>query len=107
MDVTEKRQMVATVSPEGVDDLKVEWHTNSRNVATVDENGVLTANAEGTALVFAVAKGKHGISKIGECELTVEPYVPVRSVMIEPKRLYLKPGETDGFIMKVTPANPT
>ena len=107
VDVTEKRQMVATVSPEGVDDLKVEWHTNSRNVATVDENGVLTANAEGTALVFAVAKGKHGISKIGECELTVEPYVPVRSVMIEPKRLYLKPGETDGFIMKVTPANPT
>ena len=48
-------QLVATVNPEGA--AAITWATSDAAVATVDENGVVTAVAAGTATITATANG--------------------------------------------------
>ncbi len=48
--VDDVRTFVATVSPEGTE---VEWESSDPDIATVDENGIVTAIAEGTATITA------------------------------------------------------
>ena len=48
-------QLVATVNPEGA--AAITWTTSDAAVATVDENGVVTAVAAGTATITATANG--------------------------------------------------
>lgn len=51
MKVGETHQLVANVTVES-------WASNDEKVATVDDKGIVTAVAEGTAIVSATAKGK-------------------------------------------------
>jgi uncharacterized protein (TIGR02145 family) len=65
--VGDARTFVATVSPEGT---AVTWDSEDDDVVTVDENGLVTAIAEGTATITAIlAEGE----KTAECEVTVIP----------------------------------
>lgn len=50
--------LTATVTPDDATDKTVVWSTSDAEVATVDENGVVTAVAEGTATITATAGGK-------------------------------------------------
>lgn len=57
--------LTATVTPEGVEST-VEWSSDNEAVATVDENGVVTAVKKGTATITASVDGKSA-----ECVVTV------------------------------------
>jgi uncharacterized protein YjdB len=59
-------ELVATVAPETAADKTVVWSTSNAEVATVDENGVVTAVANGTATITATAGGFSAT-----CEVTV------------------------------------
>ena len=52
-----------TVTPEGVEAPEVTWTSDDESVATV-ENGVVTAVAEGTAIITAEAGGKTATCKV-------------------------------------------
>ena len=59
--------LTATVAPATALNKTVVWSTSDAEVATVDENGVVTAVAEGTATITATASGKEAT-----CVVTVE-----------------------------------
>ncbi len=79
------------------DDINVEWISSDIKVATVDKNGVVTAVAEGTAVITA----KVG-DKTASVTITVKA-IPITSITIDAPSKVLVGGNVD---IKVT-VNPT
>lgn len=59
--------LTATVAPENATNKAVTWASSDEKIATVDENGKVTAVKPGTATITATAGG----DKTAECEVTV------------------------------------
>ena len=71
--------LTATVAPDGAADKTVTWSSSDTTVATVDENGVVTAVALGTATITATASNgtdDTADDKTATCEVTVEKADP-------------------------------
>ena len=64
-------QLIATVTGTGAFDKTVIWSSSDPAVATVDENGIVTAVKEGSATITATAKGNSNIK--GTSTITVKP----------------------------------
>ena len=62
-------QLTATVAPDDADNLSLTWTSDNEEVATVDENGLVTAVGEGTATITATANDGSGVS--ASCVVTV------------------------------------
>ena len=65
----EKATLVATIAPEDATDRSVEWSSDKPEVASVDENGEVTAKAAGTATITVTTKDG---GKTATCVVTVE-----------------------------------
>lgn len=52
LNVSDTQSLLATVSPSDATDQSVAWSTSNSSVATVDSNGLVTANTEGTATIM-------------------------------------------------------
>ncbi len=52
----EKEQLTAYVSPYNAQNRKVSWTSNNSNVATVDNNGLVTAHSVGSAIIIATTE---------------------------------------------------
>ena len=65
----EDATLTATVAPEDASDKTFAWSTSDEKVATVDENGKVTAVAAGTATITATTTDG---GKTAKCEVTVE-----------------------------------
>ncbi len=66
--------LTATVIPNNATDPTYVWESSNTAVATVDNSGVVTALAEGTANITATANDASGI--VGTCVVTVTPIMP-------------------------------
>ncbi len=62
--------LTATVSPDNATDKTITWTSSDGNVATVDQNGKVTAVAAGTATIYATAND--GGNAQGACVVTVK-----------------------------------
>ena len=62
-------QLTATVLPEDSRNTTLSWTSDNEEVATVDENGLVTAVGEGTATITATANDGSGVS--ASCVVTV------------------------------------
>ena len=68
-------QLSATVSPSNAANRKLQWNSLDKNVATVDNNGLVTAVGNGNCTI--VAESTDGSKKSSTCEVTVNiPAVP-------------------------------
>ena len=66
----EKLQLEAKVEPNNAANKKVTWKSSDSNIASVDENGLVTANAKGKAIIkVTTLDGNH----TSECEVSVLP----------------------------------
>lgn len=65
---TETATLTATVTPENATDKTVTWTSSNEEVATVNENGKVTAIAAGDAIITATAN--NGVN--GSCAVTVK-----------------------------------
>lgn len=70
----ETKQLNASVSPEDASEKGVIWSSGNESVASVDQNGLVTAKTEGTAVITASAKNDGSIK--GTCSITVTKDVP-------------------------------
>ena len=64
--------LTATVAPDNATNQAVNWTSSDSAVATVDQNGVVTALARGTAVITAAAADGSGAS--ASCTVTVSRY---------------------------------
>ncbi len=99
-----QQQLEALVGPENATDKTVLWRSVAPDVATVDETGLVTAVAVGTARIIATAGEVDA-----ECEITVTASgIAVTSVRIIPEEVEnLYSGETFQLTATVAPANAT
>ena len=63
-------QLSVSVLPSNAENKSIVWSTSNASVATVDNNGVVTAVANGNAIITAAALD--GSGKSGSCTVTVE-----------------------------------
>lgn len=98
MNAGEEKQLTATVSPEGT---AVTWSSDDEAVATVDQNGKVTAVEVGTANITAAANGK-----TATCAVTVEEK-EVTDIELDNTALNLKAGASGKLTAKVTPDDAT
>ena len=93
----------ATVKPE------LTWTSSNSNIASVNaETGVITAVAEGTAVITAATS--NGLSATAEVQVvTNDNYVAVENIALTPSSLSapIRVGETVSFTATVTPQNAT
>ena len=77
LNVEETDKLTATVLPADADQ-SILWTSSNEQVATVSEDGTVTAIAEGTATI--TAKSASDETKFATCEVTVTKVVPVTGI---------------------------
>ena len=89
--------LTATVAPEYASDKTVFWLTSNEKVATVDDNGKVTAVGSGEAKITATAGGKYA-------SCTVKVTVLVTGITLDKTELSMKVGDSPvTLVAKVTP----
>ena len=100
---TETVSLTATVAPETATVKDVIWTSDNPEVATVDENGVITAVAVGSTSVSAIAADNNGA--MGTCQVTVIPTTATGIAIEDPVSTTFKARETIQLFAIVTPDN--
>ncbi len=76
------------------------WSSTNKNVATVDENGIVTAKMPGTTIIKARALS----GAYATCTVTVNgTYVPINKVTLNRATLILDIGESSNLIATISP----
>ena len=91
-------QLSVSVLPSNAENKSIVWSTSNASVATVDNNGVVAAVANGNATITAAALD--GSGKSGSCAVMVEiPDDDSRIITVQggnSGNCYIAPGEFDG-----------
>ena len=96
-------KLTAVVEPADAENNDIIWETSDDSVATVDENGNVTAVGVGTAIITARTSD---CSVVASCEVTVEP-VMVTGISLNKSSLTLKTGKTGTLTAIIEPADAT
>ena len=100
----ETAELEVSIVPDEATNKTVIWSSDNEEVATVDENGKVTAVAAGTAMITVVTEDGE---KMAGCEVTVtaakEESVSVNSVNLNNAELELKEGESETLTATVAP----
>lgn len=92
-----------TITPEDATDKSITWTTSANSIATVDQNGKVTAIQEGTATVTAKAGGKEA-----SCEITVnKKVIQVTSITLDKEELTVFVGNQVTLTATVKPDDAT
>lgn len=95
-------QLRATLAPSSAADKSVRWSSTKENVATVDENGLVTAVGEGSTVIRATATD--GSKKYKNCTVKVSA-VRVKSITLNKTSATVKIGDTLQLTSNVLPSN--
>lgn len=96
--VGETTQFIATVKPDNVKDKTVEWTSDNTEVATIDDNGLVTGIKYGSSLITATAS--NGLEGWG----SVYVYSHVSSITITPPSPFtMNVGDRQKFSAVVNP----
>lgn len=98
----ETHPLVAHVLPENTSNKMVSWSSSDDTVATVDQNGVVTALKKGTAKITATANDGSGVSN--SVTVTVEN-VTATGIELNYSSYTLEKGETVQLSAAITPDN--
>lgn len=94
----------ATVTPAEATNKNVKWSVDDESVATVDENGKVTAMTVGTTTITVTTEDG---GKWASCDVTVDERVAVKSVSFEASEQTLLVGGTKTLVPKILPADAT
>ena len=93
-------QLVATVNPDDASSPTVLWESSDLSVATVAQDGTVTALGEGNATITATADGKYATCG-------VEVKISVQSINLSETSLTIKKGESHTLTAVVNPNDAT
>lgn len=94
--------LAARVSPENAYDPSVTWHSTNPDVASVDEDGEVTAEARGTAEIYCTAKDKGEVLS-NKCAVTV--VVLVDRISMDKSALWIEIGDQESIEATVFPTD--
>ena len=101
----EEEKLAVAVTPENATDKSVVWESSNTAVATVDQEGLVTAVGEGKATI-TVKTNEGGFS--ASCEVTVKKKViAVTGVKLSAASMTLREGDKGTLTATVEPANAT
>ena len=102
--VSEKMQIKATINPQNASNRAVKWSSSDDAIAAVDESGLVTAHALGSAIITASAVDGSGVKS--ECEITVVP-TPAESISLDKTEVSLKATESVTLSATIAPETTT
>lgn len=113
MKAGETLQLTAQILPADAKEQGVIWSTSEKSIAMVDEKGLVTAVAKGTAKIQVTTKDG---AKTAECSITVEEEsktpdepdpqpVSVNSISLNRTELSIKPDRTVQLTAQILPEN--
>lgn len=97
------QKLTATVAPANATNQAVTWKTSDKNVATVSENGLVTAVGGGDATITCTAKDGSGVK--ATCKVTVT--VPVSGIQLSQTSAALTVGDTLTLTKTIYPSDAT
>ena len=95
--------LIATVMPDNATNKTVTWSSSNPTKASVDQNGKITALAEGTVDITAQAGGKTTTCRV----IIMKGNIPVESITLDKYYLELMEGEAATLTATVKPDNAT
>ena len=99
--VGETQTLKATVKPDNASNKTITWNSSKADIATVDDDGKVTAVKEGIATITATSG-----SKSASCKVTVEK-IPVSSVELDQTDITIEEGENKTLKATIKPDNAT
>lgn len=97
----------ATINPsDTTDDKTLIWKSSNTNVATVDQEGKVTAVKEGVATITVTTVN----GRRAECKITVNKpseNIPIESVSLDKTTLTLEEQEAETLVATINPSNTT
>ena len=101
-------QLTATILPMNATNAEVVWSTSDASIATVDDNGKVTAKAAGETVITATsADGGKTASCLVEVKKAASTDIAVEDVILSQKTLTLKAGESLKLVATVLPTDAT
>jgi uncharacterized protein YjdB len=105
IDVDGTLQLTATIEPDDATDKSVTWSSSDDDIATVDDNGLVTAVSAGTAKITVIT---HSGFRTATAEITViAPDVPVTGVTLNVETLDLEINSSLRLFASVVPEDAT
>ena len=102
LNVSESEKLNVIFEPENTtDDKTIEWSSSDESIVSVDSEGVVTAKAEGTAIITA---------KVGEKETQVTitvKIIPIKAISLEGTATVANIGDIIDIKLTVNPTNAT
>ena len=103
IEIGETLALKATVLPSNAKAKDVFWASSKNAVATVSENGIVNAIAEGKTTITASAGGK-----AATCQITVvDNKIAVESIVLDKEELNLEEGQTETLTATISPKDAT
>lgn len=104
LDKGSSTQLIAGTQPANADNTKINWTTSNVNIATVDDDGTVTAVGYGDAIITATTDDG-GYSK--KCIVSVPEIIAVTGIELSSTELTIEKGITAELKVKILPENAT
>lgn len=102
--VGEKTTLSLTVIPSNATVTSKSWKSKNTSIATVDENGTVTAVSSGSTEIYCVVNGK---ITSNSCVVTVKEPVKPTGITVSPSSMNINIGDTKTLSYSLTPTDAT